>query len=446
MSEPSDSPRQRFRATVLPWLLVLLLACAVAYLGFRAYRGLPTRESPYKGDFEHFYYAALAVSRDEDLYASHTRGYIYPPLLATILAPLASLDLRSAQLVWGGFGLAMTGLSLWMSVVIARRRLGVPNDLLTTLALLVVTMILWFEPLRQEIEEGQTDTVVCLGLVGALLALDRRPWQVGILIGLAANVKYQALIVLPYLLFRKRWREAIATGLGTVLFALVPAITLGWSRNLEYLAVAFRGVSKLLGVSTTGEAVVTHDIRWEKSISVTSGFARILGDKPGDAVPVALALVVASIVAGIGRILYSKRGACLLRGRFMDSPAPSHGGIVAVEWSLLITAVLAFSPQTTVRHMFIFLPCIVFTSVVLVVPREGVPRRSLALAVLLLILGMLLPPGNVESMKPALDAWRFIGGTAWCLLIMALTFVWYALAYARAVDEGRPLLDPPPRA
>lgn len=443
MTSPS---KDGFRAKVLPWVLGAVVAGCGAYFAMRSYRGLPTAANPGKGDFEHFYYAARAMMLGEDVYASHTRGYIYPPLLAMLLRPLAGIGaLRTAQLAWAGLNLAMTAATVVIALRVAVRRLGVPWEKLTLLGVSAVGLVLAFEPVRQEMEEGQTDTVVGLCLALALLFLDRKPLLAGAMIGLGANVKYQALVVLPYLLLRRRWAAAASTAASTAGFALVPAIVVGWRRNLEYLATASGGLAKLLGAAPSGPVVATHDIRWEKSISITSGLAKTLGPGVSDAAVLAIAGGVAAVTAGVAWWMYARRGVPLLAGRGGAAEDQAvHRGAAVVEWSGLLTAVLVFSPQTLIRHLYLLLPVMVWAAAMLLVPRKGVGRGVLLVGVLVMVGGMLLPPGNVKSFEPALSAWRSVGGTGWCVLAMFLAMVWTGLEYARAAAEGRPLTDPPP--
>lgn len=438
--------KDRFRANVLPWVMGAVIAACGAYFVLRSFRGLPTAANPGKGDFEHFYHAARAMMLGEDIYASHTRGYIYPPLLAMLLRPIAGIgDLRTAQLAWAGANLVMVAATVLVALRIAVRRLAMPPEKLTMLGAAALGLVLAFEPVRQEMEEGQTDTVVGLCLVLALAFLDKKPLLAGVLIGLGANVKYQALVVLPYLLLRRRWAAAGSTAVSTVGFALVPAIVVGWGRNLDYLGVAFGGVAKLLGVTPAGPIVTTHDIRWEKSISITSGLAKTLGPGVSDGLVLGLAGLIAAAVAGAAWWMYARRGLPLLAGRggAWEERAPG-AGVVLVEWSGLLVAVLAFSPQTLIRHLYLLVPVMVWVAGLLLVPRRGVGRAVMLAGALAMVGGMLLPPGNVKSFEPALAAWRSIGGTGWCVAAMYLAMVWTGLEYAKAAAEGRDLLDPPP--
>lgn len=442
----TSTGKDGFRARVLPWVMAAVIAACGAYFVLRSIRGLPTAANPGKGDFEHFYYAARAMMLGEDVYASHTRGYIYPPLLAMLLRPLAGIgELRTAQLAWAGANLVMVAATVLVALRIAVQRLAIPREKLTMLGVAALGLVLAFEPVRQEMEEGQTDTVVGLCLVLALAALDKKPLLAGVLIGLGANVKYQALVVLPYLLLRRRWAAAGSTAVSTVGFALIPAIVVGWGRNLDYLSVAFGGVAKLLGVTPAGPVVTTHDIRWEKSISITSGLAKTLGSGVSDTAVLGMAGLIAALVAGAAWWMYSRRGLPLLAGRggAWEERAPGRG-VVLVEWSGLLVAVLAFSPQTLIRHLYLLVPVMVWVAALLLVPRRGVGRAVMLAGVLAMVGGMLLPPGNVKSFEPALAAWRSIGGTGWCVVAMFLAMVWTGLDYAKAAAEGRDLTDPPP--
>lgn len=427
-------------------MLMVVLAGCFAYFALRMVRGLPTDADPYKGDFEHFYHAAAAMAGGQDIYASHTKGYIYPPLVALLLIPLGLIeDPWTAQAIYGGINLTLVAVTLGMAWRAVRTRLGLPGDRLTAIAVITVGLAFCFEPVRQEIEEGQTDTLVAASLAAAFLSLDRRPWLAGLLVGFAGNVKYQSLVVLPYLLLRRRWAAAAGSVAGLVFFALVSAVVVGWRTNLEYLAVAFRGVGKLFGLSAPGEAVATHDIRWEKSVSITSGIAKTLGPQVSDMLVMGLTGVAALGVLAAAWLIFRVRATALLVGRGGETErSPARRGVVLLEWGGLAVAVLAFSPQTTVRHMYIALPVFMTAAALLLVPRVGVARWPLAAGVVVAIAGMLLPPGNVESVKPMLDQWRQIGGSSWCLVLMFLAMLWVGLETERARAAGAPLADPPP--
>jgi uncharacterized membrane protein len=94
----------------------------------------------------------------------------------------------------------------------------------------------------------QTNTLVLLAMMLGLLLLDKRPAWAGAALGFAINVKYQALALLLYLLFRRRWKAAGATILWAAAWGLLPSISVGFRQDLNYLAQGFTGVLRLMGV------------------------------------------------------------------------------------------------------------------------------------------------------------------------------------------------------
>ena len=92
-------PRLRLHGVVL---LLIWSAVLVALFANAARRvGGPT------GDFVHFYEAARAIVHGEDIYASGRGGYIYPPLLAFLYAPVAGLREDTAAVVLLVFNMAV---------------------------------------------------------------------------------------------------------------------------------------------------------------------------------------------------------------------------------------------------------------------------------------------------------------------------------------------------
>ena len=401
-------------------------------------RGIPDDLNAFKGDFKHFYWAAQAMANGQNIYDSGTHGYIYPPLLAAALSWMALLPLRAAQLLWIPINLGITISCLAMASRAARNRLRLPQDELTTAVLWVSAVALTFDPIRFEFQEGQTDTIVLWGLLSCLSNLDKRPWRAGAAIGLAANIKYQALVALPYLLIRRRFKAAGATVVSAVAWALVPAVVCGWDRNLSYLATAFRGVARLFGGSAEGPSVQTHDIRWLMSVSIPSAVARFYGEGASGAVIGGTCLVIGLAFAGVIWWIYRRHGVELWN---RPVSASTDEGATLLEWCGLIVLVLAFSPQSMVRHGFLLIPVHMVAGALLLAGRHGVKPWALLTGVLIMQVGSRLPPGDWEATRGTLDWWRSIGGTSWCMLLMYATLVWCGLAELRAMLAGRAFRD-----
>ena len=91
--------------------------------------------------------------------------------------------------------------------------------------------------------------LLVLSMVLALYWLDRRPVLAGLALAVGISVKYVPIIGLIYLALRRRWTAAIATVAGCALFALLPALSVGWTTNLHYQQMANRGLAVLFGVA-----------------------------------------------------------------------------------------------------------------------------------------------------------------------------------------------------
>jgi hypothetical protein len=75
----------------------------------------------------------------------------------------------------------------------------------------------------------------------------------------------------------------------------------------------------------------------------------------------------------------------------------------------------------------------------LIVPRSkatrSLSRVPMAIATLLLLAGLLFPPGDLHWERGQ-DFWFGIGGVSWCLLAMTLTLVYTGLGYARKLEAS----------
>ncbi len=96
---------------------------------------------------------------------------------------------------------------------------------------------------------------------------------------------------------------------------------------------------------------------------------------------------------------------------------------------MLIFLALAFSPQTTARHMVLLLLINTVAIAVFLVQDAKASRALLIIATALQVAGL-----SVSSR--AIDAWRTVGGASWCVLGLILAIVWSG---SRALSEDRRL-------
>ena len=424
-------------------ILVTAWAAVLACLFLNALR----RVGGDTGDFVHFFEAARAMVRGQDVYSSGRGGYIYPPLLAFLYTPLAGLPQNAAAVVLLVFNTALLLGSVFLAVREFARRFGLPAGGWKTAAVALLAVLLVADKLKGELQMWQTNLLMLFLFTAALRLLDRRPWLAGMALGLAFNIKYLPIVFLPYLLLRRRWTAAGAFAASAVGFALLPAVLTGWDVNLHYQAVAYSGLLRLMGVPVGAARAANIDgITAEFSVSIPSGIARLAGAGGSAATALAAAGLLALAAAAIAAWMYRRNGvAFLYRPDGPRADGRPISAVVGLEWAVLVTAVLVFSPQTNTRHLSLLLLVQTLAAVLLLSPRPGASRRPLLFGTLLLALGLVFPPGTQDFAEQvgvwsagALEVWRTVGGPCWCALAMLGTLIWVGLRYARRPAEMRP--------
>ncbi len=232
-----------------PYLAALLLLPWIIAKG-QAWPWLPSTI-----DLQVYVYAVQDMLAGRDIYATTTPGwelyFIYPPVAAVLMVPLAFGPYLLWQLVW-------TGLLVWAQQSVLKR-CGVPRG--WKLGLVGVAVVLAMEPIRTTLGYGQVNTLLMALVVADLLPDrpgERRRIPQGGLIGLAAAIKLTpALFVVFAFLVGKR-RVALTAIISFVGFTLLGAI-FQWSQTLHFwlglaggdtrtAAPLYTGNQSLLGV------------------------------------------------------------------------------------------------------------------------------------------------------------------------------------------------------
>ncbi len=190
----------------------------------------------YSNDFNVYYFAAREIIEGRTPY-DHSLGawtpYLYLPLLAEVLVPLAWLPLPLAAYLWFLISAVSSLIAARMSALLAESELSASpasesrpsqknrlNILLIALALITLVRFI-----LDNFDYGQVNTVVTALVVAHLYfyATNKKPASM-IAFALAATLKLTPLIFLGYHLARGRWKFAVASAalfvaLTTVSFA-----------------------------------------------------------------------------------------------------------------------------------------------------------------------------------------------------------------------------------
>jgi len=280
-------------------------------------------------DFAVYHTAAIRAVGAEPLYraADGHYQYKYLPAFALAMAPFGWLSPEVAKPVW--FGLSV--LLLWLFVAWSIDALPAPRR--STAALAWLTILLMAKFYAHELNLGQTNILLGVILVAAVLAVQRgRPAWAGALVGVGVFVKPYAVILLPWLLpgagLAGVTSAALVIGAGLV----VPVVAYGWQGNIDQLRGWYHTVTDTTAPNLLLPENVSLATMWAKWIGVG---------------PVAAQLALATIVAGLGLVAWA-----VARRRGVTGPA-------YLEFGMLMLLVPLISPQGWDYVLLLATPAIV---------------------------------------------------------------------------------------
>lgn len=192
------------------------------------------------GDFRVFLKAGKMVLSGENPYNIWipTKGdnkalYFYSPLFALITGAFSSVHRFVPNLIW----LLASAYWTWRCLIIGSEQLqlhrlsGKARGIILTLAIVFIVRF-WIDNMKMI----QMTLFMLWAILESLHQIEKgNRWRGSILLALAINVKVLPIVLLPYLIYRSRWREAGLTVLGLGFFLILPALFLGWDFNLQLL-------------------------------------------------------------------------------------------------------------------------------------------------------------------------------------------------------------------
>ncbi|MGC3990307.1 MAG: glycosyltransferase family 87 protein [Chthoniobacteraceae bacterium] len=363
---------------------------------------------------------------------STVKGYIYPPLMAWLLQPLTLLPIAIAHRCWQAFTFLLTTSSMWVGYRTIARYFAWPHDWRTTLTVMLAALILSAGEAKTEWSSAQCDSLVLDAFCFSLALLHSQPVLAGLIIAFGINIKYQTLLLLPYLLWRRHFKVAGAAISGTVLWGLLPMLGLGWAATKEAWAGALGGMGKFIGLRVPGSAEI-HDLTWDHSISVTSAFGRGLSYFQ---LSPSLAFTLGAVIVAAGIILLNEayRAARLPLIGQLSPPPHQSARLLIIEWCIILVTLLTFGPQTTRRHLFLLLFFHLAIASLLLLPGLSRPgKKRLLIALIVSQLALRLPP-SASWCQIASDAWKWIGGPSWGILFLLVVLIQTTLAHLPASD------------
>jgi hypothetical protein len=239
----------------LALLAILAVASLAMYAAIRAHRDLT--------DFEVYRRAATRAAAAAPLYRADDGHYQfkYLPAFAVAARPLTWMSPETAKLVW-------FALSFGMVLVFVRTLVvAVPDRRLPAVALGAVAGVVTAKFFVRELALGQTNALLGLLLLPAVVGASRRPRLAGVLVGAAVFVKPYAVLFLPWLALTQPFGATVAAAVTLAAGLVLPAAIYGWSGNLGLLRDWYRTVQ-----DTTVPNLVHPD-----NVSLASMWAKWLG-------------------------------------------------------------------------------------------------------------------------------------------------------------------------
>lgn len=332
-------------------------------------------------DFSTYYAAAFALRHDlhANIYdptvlaragaASHVLvnpplPFTYPPLFAIVLSPFTLLSFRALSRLW-----LIGNAALWLAIAcvlavevrtLLGRRLASATDSIGSAddgtnapssrwmsllddpaPLMALAASAWlclsFTPASQTLSTGQINILVLapLALIPWLTRHGHERW-VGVMVAIAAMLKFTPALLIVYLLLRRRWEAALAAVIALVALTILSVAVVGPGVLFASLPQALRvgGGDASLGHNQALFAPVLTALRVHGStaLGVATAASRV-------------ALVV--VAAALAHIIYHlplRKGA----------EGVDHGELAA--YAVALCAMVLLSPTAWVHHYIWLLP------------------------------------------------------------------------------------------
>lgn len=191
-----------------------------------------SKVSPHMVDYAVFHKAGERFISGEMLYQSTDGHYQfkYMPFSAVYFIIPSLFPLLWGKLIW----FIIVLLSVFGTFYYSYRFLKTDNQ--SWLYVLLPTILITARFFVREIDLGQSNAVMIALIILMINALiQKKENHAGIFLGIASTLKPYAIIFIPYLLLKKKWRAAGISMMFLVISFFAPVMRYGWDGNLSLL-------------------------------------------------------------------------------------------------------------------------------------------------------------------------------------------------------------------
>jgi alpha-1,2-mannosyltransferase len=205
-----------------PWALGLGLSLLAAIQALHRARQGRVALLKWEPDF-------IAFWSNAPLYGRGTEGYPTLPLSLLVMSPFRALGEIPGACAWALFKIGLA----WWIVTRALKLASEAERPLTSVAQVAVILFA-FRPLASDIQHGNLNLLVGAAVASAAWAWHRgRPLGAGFWLGMGAVLKVTPALGLLFFAWKRSGRGLAGMGLGAIVGLFLPALWIGWERNLE---------------------------------------------------------------------------------------------------------------------------------------------------------------------------------------------------------------------
>ena len=412
------------RTLALKLLAGLLVAAGVIGIGVSCV----SKQVHSGNDFPIYFEAARTLLRGGSPYdvTSGLHGYVYLPFFALLLAPLTALPLAAAAWVWYFENIAFLAASIAIAMRVARTGEGARLPAWAAAGALVPLLGFFHDNLAL----GQANLFLLLLVVGGIAGAlrDGRSVLSGALLGIAAALKMNLVILIVPILLRGRLRPAAGFAAGVAGALLLPFLLLGPARGADLMA---EWRAKVIAPAAAG--TLQGSKMWDQSPQ--AALRRLLVDAPafGDT-RVNVASISQATFARVGRVVSAVVLVSILLVWGLG-PRKARGESLGIDLAIGCCGALQIVGfNLKAQFVLLLIPLLVAVSRTLGGPAAARPARGTPVAFAAVLL-LLSNPGLVG---------RAISNVALgysCMTIattvLLVTLAWLRFAPGRAEPEPR---------
>lgn len=353
---------------IVLWGLFLM---AVTFVAFQTETG--------RWDFITYHYNAERITAGEPLYGGYDQSrfdYIYPPLLAQVIAPFTpTFSLNVISMVWHVLSIAM----LLLSVVLVNRTVSRPKQ-----RFVFWLMPLLFIPDVQSFWVGQISMVLlgCFTIAWYAYRTDR-PYLAGIVLALATWLKVYPVFLIIYFMWKRDWKIVGSAFVAGLLLGVLQILL----SDLDTLMTYFTTV--LPGLANNGQIIGLF-----KNSSILGFTFKLFTDTP-DIIPLVDSPTLARVTRWILTILVVGGSALLITRHPKQKIEHDKFRRFDLEYGLVLLVSLLFGATLWVSGMS---PLLLSYWLILKQPLQSRRRLlvwlSFALTSLYFIFLLAFQPGN----------------------------------------------------